>query len=201
MADFNFGQMRQDAMIVPTGDFILRCVKAEAVKNSKGDDMIKTQLEVIAGPHTGRKFSNNFNIIPSNSNALGMFFRQMDAFGLDEAYFNVLPNGAAGVTRITQDLVGRVVEANVGVRQWNGVDQPDIKTIKKAPAQFGGAAGATSGAQALGSPSTPLISSTPVNTVVEGAAAVNLPISAGPVSDPATVPSAIQPEEPAPPAF
>lgn len=175
MAEFNFGQMRQDALIVPTGDFIVRCVKADAVKNSNGDDMIKTQLEVIAGPHTGRKFSNNFNIIPSKPNALAMFFRQMDHFGLDEAYFNTLPNGEAGVARITHDLVGRVVEIEVGVRKWQGVDQPDIKSIKKAPAQLGGVAGASSGAQAL--PTATALPGDASATTVQGSAAVNLPLT------------------------
>lgn len=204
MAEFNFGQMRQDALIVPTGDFTVRCVKADAVKNSNGDDMIKVQLEVIAGPYTGRKFSNNFNIIPSNPNALAMFFRQMEAFGLDEAYFNTIPNGPAGVARITLDLVGRVVDVNVGIRKWNDVDQPDIKSIKKAPAQLGGVAGASSGAQAL--PTVTTLPGDASATTVQGSAAVNLPLTdpddlpATPVTTggTATATTDVKPTEPEP---
>lgn len=174
MADQTFGQMRQEVLTVPTGDFIVRCVKTEAVKNSKGDPMIKTQLEVIAGPMTGRKFTNNFNIMVNNPGALAMFFRQMEKFGLDEAYFNTLPNNDSGVAKIANDLIGRVVEVNVAVRTWNGADMPDIKEIRPAPAQLGGTGTPTATATAL---PTALPAATP--TVVAGSAAVNLPMTIG----------------------
>ena len=183
MADFNFGQMRQDAMTVLEGDFVVRCVHAEATKNSNGDYMIKAKLQIIAGTYAGRNLLNNFNIIPANVPALQMFFSNMAHFGLDAAYFDRLPMGEAGVHQIARDLVGRIVEVNVVKRAWQGVDRENIKSIKPAPAGMGGVGGTTN-ATAL---PTALPTATPLPTAlpttepktVTGSADVNLPMSVG----------------------
>jgi len=187
VADLNFGKMRQDAMTVLTGDFIVRCIEAKPTKNSNGDDMIKTKLQIIAGPYTGRNLPNNFNIIPSNVPALQMFFSHMNCFGLDDAYFNTLPNGETGVHKIAQDLIGRVVEVKVGSRKWQGVDRENIEAIKPAPAGLGGAGQPVAAAQAL---PTALPTAQPTAQVVTGSASVDLPMTVGTPSDPANVPVA-----------
>lgn len=179
--------MRQDAMTVLTGDFIVRCIEAKPTKNSNGDDMIKTKLQIIAGPYTGRNLPNNFNIIPSNVPALQMFFSHMNCFGLDDAYFNTLPNGETGVHKIAQDLIGRVVEVKVGSRKWQGVDRENIEAIKPAPAGLGGAGQPVAAAQAL---PTTLSTAQPTAQVVTGSASVDLPMTVGTPSDPANVPIA-----------
>lgn len=189
MADFNFGKMRQDAMTVLTGKFVVRCVEVAAVKNSKNDDMLKTKLEIVAGPYAGRRLFNNFNIIPSNAPALQMFFRHMNAFGLDERYFNQLPNGDAGVAAIARDLVGRVVEVDVEARPYNGVERENITAINPAPAGMGGSGAVTATALPTALPAAlPVSDAAPATpNVVTGSAHVDLPMT---VSDPDTVPPA-----------
>ena len=187
MADMNFGKMRQDAMTVLTGDFVVRCIEATPTKNSNGDDMIKTKLQIIAGPYTGRNLPNNFNIIPSNTPALQMFFSHMNNFGLDEAYFAKLPNGETGVHQIARDLVGRVVEVKVGARKWQGVERENIEVIKPAPAGMGGAGQPVANAQAL---PTALPTAQPAAQVVTGSASVDLPMTVGTPSDTDGVPTA-----------
>ena len=188
MADMNFGKMRQDAMTVLTGDFVVRCIEATPTKNSNGDDMIKAKLQIIAGPYTGRNLPNNFNIIPSNVPALQMFFSHMNNFGLDEAYFAKLPNGEAGVHQIARDLVGRVVEVTVGARKWQGVERENIEKIKPAPAGLGGQGQPVANAQAL---PTALPTAQPAAAqVVTGSASVDLPMSVGTPSNPDSVPAA-----------
>lgn len=183
----NFGKMRQDAMTVLTGDFVVRCISADPTKNSNGDDMIKTKLQIIAGPYTGRNLLNNFNIIPSNTPALQMFFRHMNTFGLDEAYFAKLPNGEAGVHQIARDMVGRVVEVTVEARKYQGVERENIKEIKPAPAGLGGQGQPVANAQAL---PTALPTTQPTAQVVTGSASVDLPMTVGTPSDPESVPAA-----------
>jgi hypothetical protein len=190
----DFGKLRQDAMTVLTGDFVVRCVSADPTKNSNGDDMIKTKLQIIAGPYAGRNLPNNFNIIPSNVPALQMFFSHMNNFGLDEAYFAKLPNGEVGVHQIARDLVGRVVEVKVGSRKWQGVERENIESIKPAPAGMGGAGQpAQSTAQAL-----PTAQPVAAAKVVTGSASVDLPMSVSTPSDPNNLPktTAEEPELP-----
>ena len=183
MADMNFGKMRQDALTVLTGDFVVRCVEVTAVKNSNGDDMLKSKLEIIAGPYAGRRIFNNFNIIPSNQAALAMFFRHMQVFGLDDTYFNKLPNGEAGVQAIARDLVGRVVTVTVGTRKFNNVDRENVEAISPAPAGLGGTGLPTSGAQPLATPlAQPIQDAAPATTTpatVTGSAEVSLPLTVG----------------------
>jgi hypothetical protein len=188
----NFGKMRQDAMTVLTGDFVVRCIEAKPVKNSNGDDMIKTKLQIIAGPYTGRNLSNNFNIIPSNVPALQMFFSHMSHFGLDEAYFAKLPNGESGVHQIARDLVGRVVEVKVGSRKFQGVERENIEGIMPAPAGLGGVGQPQSTAQPLPT-ALPVASAQTVN----GAASVTLPMTVGTPSDPDDAATDGSAEEPA----
>lgn len=189
----DFGKLRQDAMTVLTGDFIVRCVSADPTKNSNGDDMIKTKLQIIAGPYAGRNLPNNFNIIPSNVPALQMFFSHMNNFGLDEAYFAKLPNGVVGVHQIARDLIGRVVEVKVGSRKWQGVERENIESINPAPAGLGGASQPVTSAQAL---PTALPAAQPAAQTVSGSAAVNLPMAVGTSSDPASVSVTAEPELP-----
>jgi hypothetical protein len=189
----NFGKMRQDAMTVLTGDFVVRCIEATPTKNSNGDDMIKTKLQIIAGPYTGRNLPNNFNIIPSNVPALQMFFSHMNTFGLDEAYFAKLPNGEAGVHQIARDLVGRVVEVKVGSRKWMGVERENIESIKPAPAGMGGAGQPVASAQAL---PTALPTAQPAAQTVSGSASIDLPMNVSTPSDPAAVPATEEPALP-----
>ena len=172
----NFGKMRQDAMTVLTGDFVVRCIEATPTKNSNGDNMIKTKLQIIAGPYTGRNIPNNFNIIPTNVPSMQMFFSHMNHFGLDETYFAKLPDGETGVHQIARDLIGRVVEIKVGSRKWMGIERENIEAIKPAPAGMGGQGQPVATATTL---PTVLPTAQPAAQVVTGSASVALPMSVG----------------------
>lgn len=188
MADMDFGKTRQDVMTVLEGDFVIRVTEATAVKNSKGNPMIKAKLAIQAGPYTGRVIINNFNITPDSVPAMQMFFSQMNIFGLDGDYFDKLPNGDVGVNRIAVDLVGRVAQVKVGKRQWQGVDRENVEGFSPAPEGMGGipTVGQVTAQAMLIAQALPVAKAEPVT----GSVSVTLPMNIGtPLSDPDDLPT------------
>ena len=92
----NWGQLMKEsggaAEPLPNGDYDCKVAKAEAAKTSNGKLMFKLTFEVIAGPHTRRKIWDNQTVSPENPTALGIFFSQMKALGLDANFFGAQPS-------------------------------------------------------------------------------------------------------------
>lgn len=70
---------------VPDGTYAVAIEKAEVADTKAGGKMIKVQLNVLEGPHTGRKIFNQFNIENANPQAtqigLGQLKSMIKAFG------------------------------------------------------------------------------------------------------------------------
>lgn len=109
----------------PPGTYDVRVAEATAKTTGAGKDMIVVKYEIIGGPHGGRKVPNNFVISPENANALGFFFRHMQAMGLDAAYFSQNPSPQ----QVATDLVGKTCRIEVGTRVWNGEEREDVKKV------------------------------------------------------------------------
>lgn len=139
MASANFSDLLKAAedagfSLCPVGDHDVKIVSAEAKKSAAGKDMILIKYEVTSGPHAGRKVLNNIVISPENANALGFFFRNMRAMGLDSAYFAANPT----VQKVAADLAGKLCRITVGRREWNGEEREDVKKIMPPATGTGG---------------------------------------------------------------
>jgi len=163
---------------LPSGDYDVVCVSAEAAQSSTGKAMIKAKFRVQGGPHDGRHIWNQFVISPENPNALSFFFQHMKVFGMDENFFAQLPpvNAHLGANdpslqRIAATMLNRPARVTVNQRSWNGSMRNNITAIK-AP---------------LG----------PAGTVTPQAAAPRVP-AATPQSAPMQAPAPAQPAQPAP---
>ena len=117
--------------VFPDGTYDVVVHSAEATKASTGKHMIKVQYSVATGPYAGSsaRIRDQFVLSPDNGQALGFFFRKMEAHGLPKAYFaqfagtgieNALPHVAAALT-------GRAVRVEVGQREYNGQQQNEVK--------------------------------------------------------------------------
>lgn len=111
---------------IPKGEYAMTVVKSEAVTASTGKPMIKVNMRVDGGPNNGRLVFNNFVVSTDNPNAMGFFFRHMKAFGLDADFFGTSPS----MPQVADALLGRSALVSLDIRQYQGQDQNDVKSMK-----------------------------------------------------------------------
>lgn len=135
---------------MPNGDYNIEVVTAESVISSTGRPMLKCKFKVIDGPYTNRPVMTNIVLVIDNPNALSMFFRNMKAFGLDEAFFTQM--GQMGsLEPVAGALLGRRAQVTLGTRQWQGEDRNEVTAYKK----YTGAPGTMAGPGMPGMPGMP----------------------------------------------
>lgn len=130
MAEYDWHQMRTDAVAVLTGDFTAVFVKTEATQSTNGKPMIKCQIKIEAGQYAGRVVYHNFTISPESPVAMKMFFLHMDVLGLGNTFFA----GNPSLQDIAAALLGKRTIITLESRQYQGVDRENIKNFKSADA-------------------------------------------------------------------
>jgi hypothetical protein len=111
--------------LIPNATYDVKVAAAEAKTTAKGKDMISLKYEITTGPHAGRKVSNNFVISPESPVALGFFFREMKAMGLDHAYFGANP----AMNAVAANLVGKTCRIELGTKMWNGEERNEVVKV------------------------------------------------------------------------
>lgn len=126
-------QQRRDAgyEMFPVGTYDVKVVDAEVPQ--KGNSMgFIVQLEVLNGPHAGRKFKHwmtlSETVIAQYPGLLDMWFREMAAFGLGDAFFESEPSNEQTIAA----LKGRTARAQVGRRTKKGTDE-EVENTKILP--------------------------------------------------------------------
>lgn len=170
MSHIEWGTLFNDAKTasfeaLPPGEYDVYVAEAEAkVAQTSGKQMIKTKLQVESGPHAGRIVWNNHVLSPDSPQAMGFWFREMKAWGLDTEYFT---QGTPSMEMIAADLVGRRARIKTDKRTWNDQEQTDVKQIKPAvgPAPVAGSPAPSAAPAPSATPSPapkPAAPSTPV---------------------------------------
>jgi hypothetical protein len=113
---------------VPADEYEVEVAKAEASKTGTGKQKIAVQFKIIAGPQVGKSVFNDFVITTDNPNALGFFFRHMDALGVPRAIFEQNPP----LAQVAAMLVGKRATIAVSIRQWNGADRNQVDGVKRS---------------------------------------------------------------------
>lgn len=135
MSHIEWGVLFNDAKTasfdaLPPGEYDVYVAEAEAkVAQTSGKQMIKTKLQVESGPHAGRIVWNNHVLSPDSPQAMGFWFREMKAWGLDTEFFT---KGSPSMEMIAVELVNRRARIKTEKRVWNGQEQTDVKQIKPA---------------------------------------------------------------------
>lgn len=112
--------------------------KAEATTSSTGKPMIKIMLTVDSGPMAGqRKIPTQFTVSPESPFALTMFFKQLAAFGLGDAFFSSLQGAdqelEIGIQTIAANLLGRQARAKIEPRAYQGVERDNCSEFAIKP--------------------------------------------------------------------
>ncbi len=132
MTTYDFKKLLQDAKAGgawPLGDYDFEVADAnvKVSGNGSGNEMLVTKLRCLVGPYAGKHITNNFVLTIDNPTALGIFFRHMAAFGLDDNFFAQI--GEGNLAPAAQALKGRRARITIGHRQWNGGTQNDVKAV------------------------------------------------------------------------
>ncbi len=117
---------------IPDGDYEFVVVEAPVKQTSSGKTMFALKAQVSGGAFDKRLVWDNMVVSPENSTALGIFFSQMAAMGLQkEGFFDRSPS----VEQISQALSGRRFRGRVSTRTYNGKKSNEIKNYY--PSQTG----------------------------------------------------------------
>ena len=154
MSSLNWGDLIKDAAEsggpmepLPEGDYELKVLESEDKVAQSGRTMFTIKCQVQGGAHANRLIWDNLVIVPDKPNALGMFFRNMEALGLTkDNFWSKEPDNA----QINQALVGRSFRAQVGQRTYNGTKRNEVlryyPSAGAAPATAAPAPQSTAGA-------------------------------------------------------
>lgn len=100
---------------LPKADYRIQVTKSELTKaQSSGADMIKVNLTVVEGEWASRILFNNFVFSPEKAFALKMWFDNLGAFGLDDAFFAQGPS----LSQVAMALLERFAIVSVDQREW-----------------------------------------------------------------------------------
>lgn len=160
MTTYNMAELLQLASTasfdaLPIGDYDISVAEAEATTSSTGKPMIKLKLAVDGGAYNGRKIMTQQTLSPENAQALNIFFRFTDAFGLPRTWIASLGT-LQDLTPIAQALATRKARVSLGQHDWQGETRNDVKKytslVGAAPLQPTGAypGGFTPAAPGLG---------------------------------------------------
>lgn len=195
MQDTNWGQLMDQASAtfapLPVGEYAVTVDTAAAAQTSTGKLMFKIKYKVVGGPHNGRTVFNNVTLAKDNPNALGYFFRDMEAMGLPKQYFAGNPSDE----HVAASLVGKSCKVVLEHREYQGEMRENVKSIKKGAAGPAGpgAPPAPPAAAAPVVPAAPPVAVAPVAAPV----AAPVPAAALPTASESTVPIP-EPANPAP---
>jgi len=120
---------------VTEGEHPVRITDAQAVQASTGKPMIKITAEILEGPDAKRKVYGQQVLSEDNGMALAIFFRTMEAIGLDDAFFSHEPS----MGQVASNLIGRQARVVIKHREWNGATRSEID--RWLPSLGGGLAG------------------------------------------------------------
>lgn len=136
MVSTSWGSLRKTAedasKPLPKDWYDVQVEKAELTTSSTNKPMIKVVLQVMSGPQAGnRKVWTQFVFSPDSPFALQMFFKNMAAFGLDEKFFDSLPEGdpEVGLNLVAAQLTGCTARALIAPRTFNGTDRDNVVEI------------------------------------------------------------------------
>jgi Protein of unknown function (DUF669) len=154
---------------VPDGEYNVKIVDAREDKSSSGKLMIRVKFEIQDGPSAPRKVPTQLVLSTENQVAVAIFFRQMEAMGLDANFFAQLPPPDGDTMmmagkQIADALFNRTCRVTLKTRAWQGVDRNEVAGI--LPSLGGGpvAPGTVTGVATPGGPVAPGATTVPAPT-------------------------------------
>lgn len=203
MTEFNWTQLMAEADVgivpVPAGEYELQVATAKVGSSNGGKTTIVCRVNVISGPHIGRTAFKVWTLSPESPQAMGFFFRNMKALGLDAPFFAQNPSAE----QVAENLVGKLFHAKINIEPYGGEDRNVLDTI--SPSQMPGGTATVPAPAPLAAPpvaapafpAAPPVAAPPMAPPVAPAPVAAVPMAPPPLPV-APAPAPVAP--PAPPA-
>jgi hypothetical protein len=107
---------------IAEGKTRVKIVDAQAGQSSTGKVMFTLKCEILEGPDTKRKTTTNITLSPENGTALAIFFQNMTAIGLDDAFFAQEPSP----DQVAAAMIAREADVMIKHETWQGVKRGKI---------------------------------------------------------------------------
>ena len=115
---------------LPPGDYDLKVIEASHTTTASTSKlMFKAKFQVTTGTYKGRLVWSQFVVSPESEAALGIFFRQMAAFGMTREWFKTLPSEDT----IVNTMLHREIRAKLVIKKYNGEDRNEISAFMPMP--------------------------------------------------------------------
>lgn len=114
---------------LPVGQYPVRVTKAEVVKASTGNPMIKVTSEVTSGPYASRLLWTNIVFKTDSPGTMRMALQKLGGLGVSREWI-----GSTNPTlNVIADAIAQVdAIADVEQREWQGEMRNDVKMFKPA---------------------------------------------------------------------
>lgn len=119
---------------IPANTYTVEVDSAEATTAQSGNKMIKCTLRVQGGPYNGRLLWTNIVFATANPVAMKFTLRKLRALGVTKEW---LAAQNPSVEQIASAIEGKVVDAEVEVKPYNGENTNDVKGFKAVAAGAG----------------------------------------------------------------
>jgi hypothetical protein len=119
-----FKEYQVEEGAVPAGNYRLEVASCKASVSQNGNPMLTPTFKLVPG--TDARYPNGRTVLAGvfalTENSKSIFFRNMAALGLDQTYFE----GSPTLQDAANALEGRVVDAELEVREYQGQDRNSI---------------------------------------------------------------------------
>lgn len=119
---------------IPANTYTVEVDSAEATTAQSGNKMIKCTLRVQGGPYNGRLLWTNIVFATGNPVAMKFTLRKLRALGVTKEW---LAAHNPSVEQIASAIEGKVVDAEVEQKPYNGEMTNDVKGFKAVTAGAG----------------------------------------------------------------
>lgn len=209
MTSFNLGAALQqhkeqnEITVLETGTYTLEVTAASSKQAAKGPT-ITPIFKVVSGPHAGKRAMAG--VLSFSEAALWKTIPLIKGFGISDDFLNQAAAAADPIKEIANALPGRVVEAQVSIRPWQGEDRNQLDRVSLT----GGAASVPPAPPVVAAPPAAApapVAATPAPApaapvAVAAPAPVAAPVAAPPAPVAAPAPAAADVTQPVPaPAF
>lgn len=103
--------------VLPKGKHKLKVTSCTVKSNG-----VQPVYEVVEGPDAGKRAMAGGIFPGATEGGRQAFFRKLEKFGLGESFFAKAPS----LQDIAEALKGRVIEADLDVKEWNGEDRNEL---------------------------------------------------------------------------
>lgn len=138
MSSFDFNALLQQAQAegfnteILVGEFDVEVASTSVGASQGGKPQVGVRLKVLGPDKVGASFWDNLTLSTDNPKAMAVFFRKITTYGVPE---EVIKSASSLEQLVAYIPAGKRFKVSLGVREYNGKQYQDVKTVKAVDGQ------------------------------------------------------------------